>query len=68
MSPQSAHLRVLPDPESAPEPPFDAGTPDRAPKAAVGAVRKGTAALIAQREATAEEVARRLGIAVANEE
>ena len=52
----------------APEPPFHAGTPDRAPKAAVDAVRKGTAALIAQREATAEEVARRLGIAVANEE
>ena len=47
----------------APEPPFDAGTPDRAPAAAVETVRTATAALTARREETARMVAKRLGIA-----
>jgi cyclohexyl-isocyanide hydratase len=48
----------------APEPPFDAGTPDRAPESAVDTVKEATAALTAQREKTAREVAGRLGISV----
>jgi cyclohexyl-isocyanide hydratase len=48
----------------APEPPFDAGTPDRAPESAVDTVKNATAALTAQREKTAREVAGRLGISV----
>ncbi|ODS00046.1 AraC family transcriptional regulator [Methyloceanibacter methanicus] len=49
----------------APEPPFDAGAPDRAPAAAVETVRTATAALTARREETARMVAKRLGIATA---
>ena len=48
----------------APEPPFDAGTPDRAPESAFDTVKNATAALTAQREKTAREVAGRLGISV----
>ncbi|MDJ0512452.1 MAG: DJ-1/PfpI family protein [Methyloceanibacter sp.] len=46
-----------------PEPPFDTGSPGKAPQAVVEAVRKATAALTARRETTAREVAHRLGIA-----
>ena len=49
----------------APEPPFDAGSPDRAPKAAVETVRNATANLTARREETAHAVAKRLGITAA---
>lgn len=48
----------------APEPPFDAGTPDRAPHPAVETVLGATAALTARRETTARAVAQRLGITV----
>lgn len=51
----------------APDPPFAAGTPETAPKAAIAAVRNATAALTAQREKTAREVARRLGVAAPGE-
>lgn len=48
----------------APEPPFDAGTPDAAPPAVLAQARQSMAAITAQREATARRVAGRLGIAV----
>ena len=51
----------------APEPPFAAGTPDTAPQAALDKVRSATAALTAQREETAKEIAQQLGIAGASE-
>ncbi len=44
----------------APEPPFDAGTPARAPAAVVAAAREAMAAITAQREATARRVGARL--------
>lgn len=46
----------------APEPPFDAGTPARAPAAVLAAARTGVAGITAQREATARRVAERLGL------
>lgn len=49
----------------APEPPFDAGSPDRAPQAAVETVRNATANLTARREETARAVAKRIGITAA---
>jgi cyclohexyl-isocyanide hydratase len=48
----------------APEPPFDSGTPESAPAAILAQVRRSTAAITAQREATARRVAAGLGIAV----
>lgn len=39
--------------EYAPEPPFDAGTPERAPEAVLASVRERTAGLRARREALA---------------
>ena len=48
----------------APEPPFDAGGPDRAPRDVVEAVRNATADLTARRERTARGIATELGIAV----
>lgn len=47
----------------APEPPFDAGSPDRAPRDVVEAVRNATADLTARRERTARGIAAELGIA-----
>lgn len=47
----------------APEPPFDAGTPERAPEPVVARARDAVAAITARREATARRVAARLGIA-----
>ena len=47
----------------APEPPFDSGTPERAPPAVLDAARVAARAITAQREETARRVARRLGIA-----
>jgi cyclohexyl-isocyanide hydratase len=46
----------------APEPPFDAGTPERAPKAILDSARQSVAGITAQREATAKRVAARLGL------
>ena len=48
----------------APEPPFNAGTPETAPKAILDSARASVAAITAQREVTARRVAARLGIAV----
>ncbi|MBJ7402625.1 MAG: DJ-1/PfpI family protein [Bradyrhizobium sp.] len=46
----------------APEPPFDSGTPERAPGAILDQARRAVADITAQREATARRVASRLGI------
>ncbi|GJD56869.1 DJ-1/PfpI family protein [Methylobacterium dankookense] len=48
--------------EYAPEPPFDAGTPARAPEAVSARARAGAAEITARREATARRVAARLGV------
>jgi len=48
--------------EYAPEPPFDAGTPERAPAAVAAQVRGNAAAITVQREATARRIAVTLGI------
>lgn len=45
----------------APEPPFDAGTPARAPAAVLEGARAGVAGITAQREATARRVGLKLG-------
>ena len=50
----------------APEPPFDSGTPERAPRAIVDEAKRAVADITAQRDATARRVAARLGIATAN--
>ena len=50
--------------EYAPEPPFDAGTPETAPAAILAEARALVRAITARREATARHVAARLGIAV----
>lgn len=46
----------------APEPPFEAGTPERAPASVLAEARRATAAITARREATARRVAARLGV------
>lgn len=48
----------------APEPPFDSGTPERAPPEILQQTRQATRAITAQREATARRVAARLGVVV----
>jgi cyclohexyl-isocyanide hydratase len=47
----------------APEPPFDSGTPERAPPPILAAARRTLEPMTVQREATARRVASRLGIA-----
>ena len=49
----------------APEPPFDAGTPERAPPAVLARARKAAAEITARREVTARRVATRLSLAAA---
>jgi cyclohexyl-isocyanide hydratase len=49
----------------APEPPFDSGTPERAPGAILDQAKRAVADITAQREATARRVAAKLGIAAA---
>jgi cyclohexyl-isocyanide hydratase len=46
----------------APEPPFNAGSPETAPPEAVAAVRASAAEIMARREITARAVAKRLGV------
>lgn len=46
----------------APEPPFNAGTPETAPPAILDQARRAVGAITAQREATARRVGARLGI------
>jgi cyclohexyl-isocyanide hydratase len=48
----------------APEPPFNAGTPETAPAPILAAAREMMAAVTARREVTARAVAARLGIAI----
>jgi len=45
-----------------PEPPFDAGTPDRAPKAVLEAARNSASKLTADRLETAKKIGARLGV------
>jgi cyclohexyl-isocyanide hydratase len=49
----------------APEPPFDSGTPERAPGAILDQAKRAVADINAQREATARRVAAKLGITAA---
>jgi cyclohexyl-isocyanide hydratase len=49
----------------APEPPFDSGTPETAPAEILEQARQSVAGITAQREATAQRVAARLGIIAA---
>ena len=46
----------------APEPPFNSGTPETAPADILRQARQSVAGITAQREATAQRVAARLGI------
>ena len=46
----------------APEPPFSAGTPESAPQQILDTARNAVRAITAQREATAQRVAKRLGL------
>lgn len=48
----------------APEPPFDSGTPDRAPAGVLADVRHTFEAITLQRQATARRIAQRLGVSV----
>jgi cyclohexyl-isocyanide hydratase len=48
----------------APEPPFDSGTPERAPPAILAAARRAADDITRRREATARRVAERLGVVV----
>ncbi len=48
--------------EYAPEPPFNSGTPETAPAAVLQQARLTVASMTAQREATAQRIATRLGI------
>lgn len=48
--------------EYAPEPPFNSGTPETAPAAVLQQARMTVAGITAQREATAQRIATRLGI------
>jgi cyclohexyl-isocyanide hydratase len=50
--------------EYAPQPPFNSGTPDTAPARVLAQTRQSVAKITAQREATAQRVATRLGIIV----
>ncbi|KAA0076380.1 DJ-1/PfpI family protein [Tardiphaga sp. P9-11] len=50
--------------EYAPEPPFDSGTPETAPAAVLQQARTAVAGMTAQREATAQRIATKLGIIV----
>ena len=46
----------------APEPPFDAGTPERAPAAVLAQARAGAREITARREVTAKRIEKRLGL------
>jgi cyclohexyl-isocyanide hydratase len=59
-----AAQRIQLDMAYAPEPPFDAGTPETAPAAILQQARQSVRPITARREATARRVAARLGIAI----
>ena len=46
----------------APEPPFNGGTPETAPRQILDTARNAVRAITAQREVTAQRVAKRLGL------
>ena len=48
----------------APEPPFDSGSPERAPPAILVAARRAADEITRRREATARRIAQRLGVTV----
>jgi cyclohexyl-isocyanide hydratase len=50
----------------APEPPFNSGTPETAPPAILAEARQEVQRMTTQREATAQRIATRLGILVAD--
>jgi cyclohexyl-isocyanide hydratase len=50
--------------EYAPQPPFNSGTPETAPAAVLAQTRQSVAKITAQREATAQRIATKLGIIV----
>lgn len=52
----------------APEPPFNSGTPGTAPAAVLDQARRAVRVITEQRQRTAEQVARRLGVALASAE
>jgi cyclohexyl-isocyanide hydratase len=56
--------RIQLDMVYAPEPPFDAGTPETAPTAILQQARQSLRAITARREETARRVAAKLGIAI----
>ncbi|HEY4750351.1 MAG TPA: DJ-1/PfpI family protein [Steroidobacteraceae bacterium] len=56
--------RIQLDMAYAPEPPFDAGTPETAPAAILQQAQQSVRSITARREATARRVAARLGIAI----
>jgi cyclohexyl-isocyanide hydratase len=59
-----AAQRIQLDMAYAPEPPFDAGTPETAPAAILQQAQQSVRSITARREATARRVAARLGIAI----
>jgi cyclohexyl-isocyanide hydratase len=59
-----AAQRIQLDMAYAPEPPFDAGTPETAPAAILQQARQSVRPITARREATARRVAAKLGIAI----
>jgi cyclohexyl-isocyanide hydratase len=59
-----AAQRIQLDMAYAPEPPFDAGTPETAPAAILQEAEQSLRSITARREATARRVAARLGIAI----
>jgi cyclohexyl-isocyanide hydratase len=50
--------------EYAPQPPFNSGTPETAPATVLAQTRQSVAKITAQREATAQRIATKLGIIV----
>jgi cyclohexyl-isocyanide hydratase len=62
-----AAQRIQLDIAYAPEPPFQSGTPQTAPREIVEAARRDMAELIARREATARRAAARLGVTAVRE-
>lgn len=63
----SAAERIQLDIAYAPEPPFQSGTPEKAPPEILEAARRGVAELTARREASARRVAARLGVTALHE-
>ncbi len=61
---EAAAKAIQLDIQYAPEPPYDCGHPDKAPKEIVAKQRAAFRPLTAKRQATAERVAAKLGVRV----